>query len=42
MQKSLAWVWATTKSKKEKLDVIKTIEQQIGCEIPMSEIENKL
>ena len=28
-----------TKSKKEKLDEIKTIEQQIGCEIPMSEIE---
>ena len=42
MQKSLAWVWATSKSKKEKLDVIKTIEQQIGCKIPLNEIEDKL
>ena len=42
MQKSLAWVWSTTKSKKEKLDVIKIIEQQFGCKIPLNEIEDKL
>ncbi len=38
IKKSLAWIWCTSKNPQDRINVIKSVEKQIGKEIPLEKI----
>lgn len=38
IKKSLAWIWCTSTNPQDKINVIKSVERQIGKEIPLEKI----
>jgi len=34
----LAWIWCTSKNPQDRINVIKSVEKQIGKEIPLEKI----